>query len=229
MNSRTLLLILISISLLTACGKEEVSVQEKEIPFELKQLQANLTQKIQSKENNQEDEDFQKIIESLKKQSHIPNITEEELERGWYYAEEGVKKYATPDSWVYEPAQGNESGRWIHPDLMEKQVVASEELLCKKALGTFVKSCNELETGNQCEYIEQSTCQCPEGTLWDMQEGCLKVDADGIWLVIQQKELEQGYYSGLNSEKKKGTPESWLWNPEHGIWHSPHLLDLTNL
>lgn len=222
--------------LFTACGNQPSQELEnkKELALGLEQLQANLTQQIQNASMHQgeeeitivdEEDEFERVVKSLKKQSHIPNITEQELQQGWYPAAPEEKKYATPRSWVYD----EKKERWIHPDLMQQETISQEELMCRRTGGTYTKSCIELETTNQCQYIPQSTCQCPEKAQWDSAEGCLQVNEQGSLQAISKKELEQGYYNGLSYQKKKGTPSVWIWNPEKSIWHSPHLLDFSTL
>lgn len=206
------LLLLFTLLLLTACQPEEESISS---PF---------SQPLP--EQPRLENDLSTSPEAPVQASQEPlddrlNITDMELKQGWYYGNEEEKKYATPESWVWQRGQGDRPSRFIHPDFIEREGVISEELLCQKTAGTYLKSCNQLEVALDCEYIPKSSCQCPAATSWESSEGCLKVDGAQNFILVDPKELEQGYYSGLSSERKKGTPPSWIWNAKQRLWQSP--------
>lgn len=218
-------IVLIALSfILNACSnepEENPTVNDSLLSFQ--HVEANLleasneTKKNTLKQESSENEELQKMIESFKKLNNVPDITQEDLSEQQYdWSEASSKKYGTPISWVYTPGSRRESGRWIHPDLLKQEQINAEALICGKTGGTYLKSCNELEQTNRCEYIAKSTCECPEGTLWKKDEGCLASDQLGEFDMITQQEFERGYYYG---SKKQGTPSSWT--SEDGLWHSP--------
>ena len=227
---RILFAIFISVFLLSGCGgnvsksadllspqngKTE-AVKRPRIP-DPEGLKANVlgTEKDQS-----DNEKMQKLLDDIESQLDKPNISEDDIKRGWYYATEQDKKFGTPSSWIWQ-ANGN-NPRWISPNAMEEKDYFELSDLCVQTAGSYVISCLDAEIAN-CEYIPKSECRCIEGSKWDETQGCILTDEKGDYVSISQDELKKGWYTGLPNEKKLGTPLNWVWIDagQDSRWQNP--------
>ncbi len=96
------------------------------------------------------------------------------------------------------------------------------EELCGVTGGTYVSSCIE-EDVEGCEYIAENECRCAEQSKWMNEQGCVVVDAEGEFIEISDEELKQGWYLGMDYEKKLNTPLNWVWVTGYGEarWQNP--------
>jgi hypothetical protein len=215
---RFLALIIASVILLSGCGMSPQALDQgaKKKP-RIPELKASV---LSADTGGLEVEDMQKLLDDIDKELSSPNITEEDIRRGWYNASEENKKYGTPSSWIWV-ADGDES-RWISPNMLEQADVSELKDLCVKTAGTYTVSCLDTEiTG--CEYAAKSQCHCIENSKWNEQEGCILTDEEGEFISISQDELMRGWYNGLPNEKKLNTPVSWIWVDagEDSRWQNP--------
>ncbi|MCF7795551.1 hypothetical protein K9M42_00455 [Patescibacteria group bacterium] len=68
---------------------------------------------------------------NLKTPENIVNkITEEELERGWYWGSVSQKKLGTPDNWVHK-SEGSRNAMWVSPDGSVENIKISDDLEVK--------------------------------------------------------------------------------------------------
>jgi hypothetical protein len=113
----------------------------------------------------------------------------------------------------------------ISPAALEQATDVEDDTLCRKTGGYYVISCAERDLPH-CEHISQNECRCSDGTKWIESQGCILVKSDDEFAKITPEELKQGWYYGLNSQKKLDTPSNWIWS-ENGMesrWQNPGAL-----
>ena len=155
--------------------------------------------------------DVKKLVDQINKNIEQENITAQDIERGWYYAEaKDDKKWGTPDSWTWKNSGGKP--RFISPNAEEGVNDIKTDEICKKTAGIYVISCIDSES-EYCEHVPKSECKCSEGSKWLDEQGCI-ITKGNRFIKIDPEELKQGWYFGLNSEKKLDTPESWVWKED---------------
>ncbi len=203
--------------LLSACSWGQSEGQKAELVYFAAEITAP-----QLASPFQIDKQIQRQLSQINRELARPNIAREELLRGWYYGLESEKKYGTPDSWIWQ--EEGKTGKWLTSDLLKERDFLAERLLCQQTAGLYFLSCLESES-DQCEHVPQSSCRCTEGSGWAQEEGCLLLDEQGEFVPASAQELAQGWYYGLNSQKKKGTPPSWVWKEQgvHSVWRSPFI------
>ena len=164
-------------------------------------------------------DEMKDLLENIDDEINRPNITEEDIRRGWYTGGKGDKKYGTSDSWIWESA-GSDS-RWMSPNMIKEIDQDKTEYLCKKTAGAYVVSCIDTEEEN-CEYIPETKCNCIEGSEWKIDQGCI-MTIDEEFIEINKEELNQGWYYGLPNEKKLNTPVTWIWQEsgQKSRWQNP--------
>jgi hypothetical protein len=215
---RFLSLIIASVILLSGCGASAQTLNQKEgkkphIP----QLKASI---LSADTSGLGTEDMEKLLDDIDKELNSPNITEEDIRRGLYYASENDKKYGTPSSWIW--IDDGDKSRWMSPNIMEQTDISELKDLCVKTAGSYVISCLDTEVPG-CEYTAKSRCNCIENSKWDEQQGCILTDEKGEFIPISQDELMRGWYNGLPNEKKLDTPLSWIWVDagQDSRWQNP--------
>ncbi|MBU0578072.1 hypothetical protein KJ742_00740 [Patescibacteria group bacterium] len=168
---------------------------------------------------NKDIEEMEKLLEEIDKDLNRPNITEEDIRRGWYTGSEEDKKYGTPSSWIWVD-DGSDS-HWISPNILEDADKTEDEVLCTSTAGMYILSCVDSESVD-CQYVPQSECQCIKGSVWYENQGCILVDEEGEFVVIFDSELRRGWYEGLPNEKKLNTPSNWIWveGGQHSRWQN---------
>jgi len=173
-----------------------------------------------SQGKNESADDMKKVLDEIDKELSRPNITKEDIQRGWYVGSKEEKKYGTPDGWVF--MQMNGENRWVSPNILEESDDAENKQLCKETAGTYVFSCYESDKAD-CEYIAKSECRCIDGSRWHEKQGCILMDADGNYVPISSGDLQKGWYRGLSDQKKLNTPINWIWQDigEDSRWKNP--------
>ncbi len=151
-------------------------------------------------------------------------ILESDILRRWYYSSEEAKKYGTPERWIFMEA-GAESV-WISPDALDAFEYADTISLCDSTGGTFVYSCKD-SAQVSCQHIDQSACQCTQGSVWKEYQGCIDQNDRGSFVVVTATDLDSQFYYALKNNKKLNTPEEWIWsenaeNSEKSAWHDPN-------
>ncbi len=195
-------LIIVSMLFLTSCGTSlDIAEAERKPKIPPARAYHNVADSLDV-------DDMEKLLEEIDKDINRPNITEEDIRRGWYYGLETDKKYGTPSSWIW--AYDGKESRWISPNIIEESDYEEEKSLCDETAGEYIVSCIDTEVVN-CEYIPETECRCIEGSGWIDREGCILMNEDGEFLSITQAELAQGWYFGLPNEKKHNTPSAWIW------------------
>lgn len=164
-------------------------------------------------------DEMKDLLENIDDEINRPNITEEDIRRGWYIGGKADKKYGTSDGWIWESA-GSDS-RWMSPNMIEEIDQDKIESLCKKTAGTYLISCIDTEE-EDCQYIPETKCDCIEGSKWKEDQGCI-IMADEEFVEINKEELSRGWYYGLPNEKKLNTPSNWIWQEagQKSRWQNP--------
>jgi len=147
------------------------------------------------------------LLSEIDKEIDRPNITEEDIRRGWYIGGEGDRKYGTPDGWIWKAAGKN--SKWMSPNILTEIDHSKSESLCKKTAGRYIISCIDTES-EDCEYVSETKCECIEGSKWKDDQGCIMLK-DGDFIEIEKEDLIRGWYQGLINEKKLNTPSNWIW------------------
>jgi len=225
---RFLILIIASVILLTACGTPpptaDITSSQQATEERKKPRIPNPDEfKASVLDTDTEDldvDDMEDILEEIDKELNRPNISEEDIKRGWYYGSEEDKKYGTPDSWVW--VEDSDESRWVSPNILEDADTAEDRILCDQTAGTYVVSCLDTEASD-CEYASKSQCHCIEGSKWRDRQGCILTDEEGSFIPITQDDLRQGWYIGLPNEKKLDTPANWIWveGGQNSRWQNP--------
>ncbi len=216
---KRLALLIIALSILTACGGNRIADQGKKprLP-DAKSLQASVLSTTNHTEKD--NVDMERLLNTINKNLKKPAVTTEEIERGWYYAKKDEKKVGTPDSWMWLD-EGIKS-RWISPSAIEEADYIKLDELCHETGGSYVVSCVEREA-DDCEYIPESECRCTGYSKLFDEQGCIRVDEDGEFIEIAPNDLKNGWYLGLPNEKKLNTPFSWTWvqSGKESRWQNP--------
>jgi hypothetical protein len=197
-------------------GAQSDSVKKPKIPANTN-VEASV---LDAKEDGSDTERMQKLLDEIEKELDRPNISQEDIRRGWYYASEEDKKFGTPSSWIWLDDAKN--SRWISPNAIEEKDYFELSDLCVQTAGSYVISCLDAEIAS-CEYIAKSECRCVEGSKWNEEQGCILTDEKGEYVSISQDELRKGWYTGLPNEKKLGTPLNWIWIDagQESKWQNP--------
>ena len=163
------------------------------------------------------------ILAEIDSQIEPENITAEDIRRGWYFGYKKEKKYGTPELWVW--IDDGENSRWISPAVMEEEARKEDKKLCASTSGVYAFSCLDTESEN-CVYVAETSCQCPEKTKWVDGSGCIMTDKEGDYVAITPEEFTRGWYRGLPHQKKLNTPSSWIWADVEGgaRWKNPGAL-----
>lgn len=151
-----------------------------------------------------------RLLASVNAAVSKPLISAADIERGWYQAAHNEKKLGTPPNWRF--TQSPNGPLWANPEAIAFFERREKEALCRSTGGSFLLSCLETETA-ACKPIEKSACECPEYTAWQDGSGCLQTSEAGDLVSIDPADLSRGWYEGLMTEKKQGTPSHWIWNP----------------
>lgn len=147
-------------------------------------------------------------LAEISRQLSQPNILKEDILRGWYLGGKNDRKFGTPDTWIF--IEDGRNSKWISPNSVDEEDLVDDRDLCRKTAGTYFASC--LQTSDpDCEYVEQSYCQCLASSAWKEGQGCILTTERGSFVSINSAELEQGWYLGLPNEKKLNTPGDWVW------------------
>ena len=211
------LVLLLSLVVLTSCGggiSSEVAVSEEEAALP---LQADLFEVTEEAEELVDYEKVDVILADISAQMEQPNILKSDILRGWYLGSELEKKYGTPDTWIF--VEDGAHSKWMSPNVLETEDLTDDRQLCRSTAGTYYASCLE-SSDSDCEYVDESYCQCLAGSQWKAGQGCILATERGTFVSINSAELEQGWYYGLPNEKKLNTPSDWQW-VEHGresVW-----------
>ena len=161
------------------------------------------------------------LFDKIDLELNRPNITREDMERGYYVGKKSDKKYGTPDSWRWAKEEG---GKWMNEEIARRKVYIQERSLCRKTGGKYFLSCMDTEV-KDCEYVPETYCLCRESSKWDDHHGCLQADGEGGFIFISGEELKRGWYLGGVSDKKKNTPLPWVWKDvgPQSRWQNPYL------
>lgn len=206
---RYLVLIIVSVFFLTGCSNPPESASANMYEQNIKKPRIPAYANILDVDTKDfEVDEMEQLIEEINKQLSAPNITEEDIRRGWYYASQKDKKYGTPNSWIW--INNSDKPRWTSPNIIEESNYLEEKSLCEKTAGTYFISCLDTEILD-CQYVAKSECRCSENTKWQDDQGCILTDEEGEFISISQDELRRGWYIGLPSEKKLSTPSNWIW------------------
>jgi hypothetical protein len=215
-------LILFSIFLLSSCGSapEETS-NEKTNEVHLP-VQADLTGADKTSDNLYVDyKEVDQILANIAAEMSQPNVLKDDILRGWYLGGKSDKKYGTPDTWIF--VEDGENSKWMSPNILEEEELIDDRQLCKVTAGTYLASC--LQTSDsECEYVEESHCECISGSKWKEGQGCILMTERGTYVSINNSELEKGWYFGLPNEKKLNTPFDWIWveKGRESVWQKPN-------
>jgi hypothetical protein len=165
--------------------------------------------------------DMDALMAKINEDIRQPNISAQDIERGWYEGGKGDKKEGTPSTWIW--VEKGAHSVWASPYSIDDN--ASDDTpdrLCRSTAGTYVYSCIDHES-TLCQPIPASQCQCPEKTQWVEKQGCILLDDSGKTVPILPTDLQNGWYLGLPDEKKLNTPAHWVWidNGKQSRWKSP--------
>lgn len=215
---KRLTLLIIALSILTACGGGGIADNKKPRIPDGRTLQANVLSTTNYQ--NKEEVDMDRLVGTINQNIKQPSITTEDIERGLYYAKKEERKVGTPDSWVWVD-EGIKS-HWISPNTAEDASFVKLDELCHETGGNYVASCVEHEVGD-CEYIPESECRCTGSSKWTSEQGCIRINEDEEFVKIESDDFKNGWYSGLSNEKKLNTPFSWVWihSGKESRWQNP--------
>jgi len=207
-------LILFSIIVLASCGGDQSRLKSGNLPRALEDegstpLQADVMGASERADLEVVDYNkVNKILSDITAQMHQPNILKDDILRGWYLGVKSDRKFGTPKTWIF--VEDGANSKWISPNALEEEDLIDERQLCKETAGSYLASC--LETSDSdCEYINDSYCQCLSGTRWKDEQGCILVTEKGSFVSINNAELTQGSYLGFPNQKKLNTPPDWVW------------------
>ena len=230
---KKILLILISVLFLTACGggdtenivsglddpaKPRIPIRRPTFPDQEK-FQANALDKLRDS-NSISNLNMGRLIDTINENVSQPNITIQDIERGWYLGGENDKKDGTPSTWAWFD-KGVDSA-WISPSSLDKIDDNNLDKLCRSTAGTYAFSCIEREFPG-CEHIANSLCRCSDQTNWIEKQGCIFLNKDLKPIAISPSDLDRGWYYGLPNEKKLNTPTNWVWmeGGQKSRWQTP--------
>ena len=158
------------------------------------------------------EENYRAIIDNLEanlsQEMKQPDISREDVLRGWYLSPKEGKKYGTPEAWVF--IEEGDNSRWTSPNVTEEEEEMDQRALCVETAGHYSASCLQT-TDAQCQNQEKNSCECSDGTKWKQDQGCILTNTKGSFVALNTVELEQGFYLGLPNQKKLNTPENWGW------------------
>ncbi len=165
-----------------------------------------------------------RLIDKINVNVSAPNISAQDIERGWYLGGKNDRRDGTPSTWVWVD-RGKESV-WTSPTSLDEADDLNLEKLCRSTAGAYSFSCIEREFPG-CEHIANSLCRCPDQTQWVEKQGCVLLGADLKPVTISSSDLKRGWYYGLPNQKKLDTPASWVWNEagQKSRWQTPSPLD----
>jgi hypothetical protein len=105
---------------------------------------------------------------------------------------------------------------------LEEELLVRDRLICEDTGGHFVLSCLDT-TELECDYVPESFCECAYDTEWVDQQGCILKKGEDL-IEFTEEDLVNGWYLGLNTQKKLNTPSEWLWEDRGGdsAWHRPN-------
>ncbi len=219
--------LIIALFLLTACnsgddlqaGKPRIPSKKPSLPSS-KNLQANLLGSTDKSDEEKNQPDMERLLENINRSLELPNITNKDIERGWYYGKKDERKFGTPGSWEW--MEDGKDSKWVSPNATEIIEDISDNELCRKTAGMYVISCIEREVPF-CEYITESKCDCIDGTRWVEKQGCILADDQDFFVRISSDDLKKGWYFGLPNERKLNTPLTWIWveNGKESKWQNP--------
>ena len=152
--------------------------------------------------------DMKGLVDRINASLTPPDISMEDVERGWYFGKPMDRKTGTPSSWIW--IDKGSSSMWASPNSLEETEDVAVDALCRSTAVTYSFSCIERETRG-CEHIPKSLCRCPEQTQWVEKQGCILMGEDGKSVKIASEDFQRGWYLGLPSEKKLDTPIGWIW------------------
>jgi len=155
------------------------------------------------------------IREAQKIGKEVP-VSEADIRRGFYYGTQDEKRYGTPVSWIW--VSDGDKSRWSSAEAEKLHRQDDMRQLCKGTDGEFTESCIDSER-MKCDFESETGCACPEETIWNPKEGCLRIDIEGKLVLISNEDVQRGWYAGTRSQKKKGTPINWIWGNDR--WQSP--------
>ena len=225
---KKLFLILVSVLFLTACGgggtantldaggagnKPRVPQKRPMLP-DLQKAQNSPTSRI----------NMDRLIDTINENVSSPNITVQDIERGWYLGGKNDKRDGTPSTWVWVD-KGKESA-WISPSSLDEVDDNNLDKLCRSTAGAYAFSCIEREFPG-CEHIANSLCRCPDQTEWVEKQGCVLLGKGLKPVAISSSDLKRGWYYGLPNEKKLDTPATWVWmeGGQKSRWQTPSPLE----
>lgn len=231
---KRLILIIATIFFLTSCVSDNENnvaseaTKKPKIPKIQNSDQVNLQANLLGSTNPNSDTqtgspDMDGLINRINENLEQKNITVKDIDRGWYYGSENEKKWGTPSTWIW--VNEGENSHWISPSALEKTTDIETDTLCRNTGGYYVISCAQRDLPH-CEHIPENVCRCSDGTKWSDDQGCLLIDLDDKFVEISPAELKQGWYTGLNTQKKSNTPSTWIWS-ENGAkskWQNPGSL-----
>ena len=228
---KRLLLISVGLLILTACSSDNSDIAQSgkkprlpNIPVSAQAgLQANMLGSEKMAEKPAEIKtDMGGLIDRINQNLEQENITVQDIDRGWYYGSEDKQKWGTPDTWIWVN-EGNKS-HWISPAALEHENNMESDSMCRGTGGHYVISCAQSNLPH-CEYIPQSECVCADGTKWHDSQGCILFKNDNF-VEISKEDLQKGWYSGSNSQKKLNTPSNWIWseNGKDSKWRNQGTL-----
>jgi hypothetical protein len=211
------IVVLIAVVLTSCSGRQSGNTAQKNTEGNGKMAQADIMAGTVGSELNTDYEKSDKLLADISRQLSQPNILKDDILRGWYLGGKNDRKFGTPDTWIF--FEDGENSKWISPNSIEEEDLIDGRELCRKTAGTYFASC--LQTSDpDCEYVEQSYCQCLAGSAWNEKQGCILTTERGSFLSINSAELEQGWYLGLPNEKKLNTPSDWVWveKGKESVW-----------
>ena len=183
-------------------------------------LQADVMGASMGSDLNVDYDKLDDLLADITAQMHQPNILKDDILRGWYVGGKSDRKYGTPNTWIF--IEDGANSKWISPNVLEEEDLIDERQLCKQTAGSYLASC--LETSDSdCEYIDESYCQCLSGNRWKDEQGCILFTEKGSFVAINNAELAQGWYLGFPNQKKLNTPSDWVWieKGRQSVWQRP--------
>ncbi|MBI4175684.1 MAG: hypothetical protein HY518_00630 [Candidatus Aenigmarchaeota archaeon] len=90
----------------------------------------------------------------------VPDFTDEDMKRGWYWGQSKDKRPGTPDSWMHE-AEGTRGAKWVAPVIK----TATGEFWMKRGEVVLLYGAHDFDTREQPELLKITLMKVQDSSL----------------------------------------------------------------